>query len=280
MSIAIIINELNMLLENKYERIFKKIRECAKISIELSAKDEKYIPGIKYLEDHFLFDLPLYRNLRIVKYLAKCLPESSKVLDWGCGYGDVSHMLKTLRADIDITPYDVLTSPPWDILVNKEGIRKIIGTEEIALPFENNLFDAVIGIGVLEHVKDQNGSLCEIHRVLKPQGKLYIFLYPNKSSYTERFQKIIGNPHHDRPLRLNELKKLLEASDFDLEDSKYELMMPFIMSRFPFASRHLYNYFGNLAMLLNNVLEKIPVLNKLSSNLTVIAQKKKESKTL
>jgi len=33
-------------------------------------------------------------------------------------------------------------------------------------------------------------------------------------------------------------------------------------------------------MLLNNVLEKIPVLNKLSSNLTVIAQKKKESKTL
>ena len=203
-----------MIINNKYAYFFDNIKKCARISIGLSANDRRYIPGIKYLEDHFLFDLPIYRNLRIVRFLADDIPENSKVLDWGCGYGDASFMLRSLRPDLDITSYDVLSSPPWEILAKKENLNKIIDSNEERLPFEAGRFDAICGIGVLEHVKNQESSLKEIYRILKPGGLFYTFLYPNRLSYTEKFQKIIGNPCHDKPLGMEELEKILTDSGF------------------------------------------------------------------
>ncbi len=262
-----------MFIEKKYRRLFDNIRECAKVSIELSGKDKKYLPGIKYLEDHFLFDLPIYRNLRIVLFLAKKIPENSKILDWGCGYGDSSYMLGSIRPDLDIISYDVLSSPPWEILSKKENLHKITDGNEKKLPFETGCFDAVMGIGVLEHVKDQSDSLREIRRVLKPEGKFYVFLYPNKLSYTEKFQKIIGNPHHDKPLSMKELEKILIDSGFSIEARKYQFVLPIMLSRFPFFVRKIYNMFGNLVVFANYILEKIPISNRLSSNLMIVCHK-------
>lgn len=263
-----------MIIENKFRILFNNIRKCAEISIRLSSEDRKYLPGIKYLEDHFLFDLPLFRNLRIVKDLAKILPKNSKVLDWGCGYGDSGYMLRSLRPDLDITSYDVLSSPPWEVLAKKENLHKITDSNEEKLPFESEYFDAVIGIGVLEHVKNQNDSLKEVRRILKPDGKFFIFLYPNKHSYTERFQKLIGHPHHDKPLSLSELNNLLSDSGFAIEKEGYQLILPIMLSRFPIAIRRIYDYFGNIIFFLNDVLEKIPVLKRFGSNLAVTCRKK------
>lgn len=262
-----------MFVPAKYRKIFEIIRKCATRSIEMSQKNEMLKPGIKYLEDHFLFDLPMERNLKIAKILAKSIPKNSKVLDWGCGYGDASYMLSALRPDLDITLFDVLTSDPWEVLTNKIGFEKIIGSDEIMLPFKNNRFDAVIGIGVLEHVKDQNASLAEINRVLKPNGKFYVLLYPNKLSYTEMFQRIIGNPYHDKPFQIDKLVNMLEINRFRVISSKYELMMPFVLSRFPYNIRRIYNLFGNIIIILNDFSEKIPFLNKFGSNITIVAQK-------
>jgi len=53
------------------------------------------------------------------------------VLDWGCGYGDASFMLRSLRPDLDITSYDVLSSPPWEILAKKKiSIRSLIAMKK------------------------------------------------------------------------------------------------------------------------------------------------------
>lgn len=263
-----------MLLENKYRVLFDDIKECARLSIEMSSEDQKHLPGIKYLEDHFLFDLPIYRNLRIAEYLVKRLPKSSRVLDWGCGYGDTSFMLRSMRPDLDITLYDVLSSPPWEVLAKRVNLNKITDSNEENLPFQTGYFDIVAGIGVLEHVKDHNGSIEEIRRILKPGGKFYVFLYPNRSSYTERFQKMIGNPHHDKPLSMKELEKILIDSGFAIERKEYQLALPIILSRFPLFLRRIYNFFGNFIVLLNFIFEKIPILNKFSSNLMVVCIKK------
>ncbi len=263
-----------MIIEKKYRRLFDNIRECAKISIDLSLKDQKYLPGTKYLEDHFLFDLPMHRNLRVVLNLAKKIPKNSRILDWGCGYGDSSYMLKYIRPDLDITSYDVLSSSPWEVLSEKEKLHKITDNNEEKLPFEEEYFDAMIGIGVLEHVKNQKASLSEIYRILKSQGKFYIFLYPNKLSYTERFQKMIGHPCHDKPLSMKELGKILIHSGFSIEAKEYQLVLPIMLSRFPLFIRRIYNIFGNSIMFANDILEKIPILNKLSSNLAITAIKK------
>jgi SAM-dependent methyltransferase len=63
----------------------------------------------------------------------------------------------------------------------------VLGVAE-ELPFEDQSFDAVISIAVLEHVKDPFRCAAEISRVLKPGGQLYCcvpFLQP-----------FHGYPHH------------------------------------------------------------------------------------
>ena len=44
------------------------------------------------------------------------------------------------------------------------------------LPFGDKLFDVVILGDVLEHVNNETKSLNEIHRVLKPKGKLFLIV--------------------------------------------------------------------------------------------------------
>lgn len=53
------------------------------------------------------------------------------------------------------------------------------------LPFKDNSIDAVICKAVLEHVYDPFKAVSEIHRVLKPRGKCFVyvpFLYPYHAS--------------------------------------------------------------------------------------------------
>lgn len=49
-------------------------------------------------------------------------------------------------------------------------------------PFENETFDKIIAFSILEHLDEKIETLSELHRILKPTGKLYI-LVPHFSSY-------------------------------------------------------------------------------------------------
>jgi SAM-dependent methyltransferase len=44
----------------------------------------------------------------------------------------------------------------------------------ILLPFENNSFDRITCISVLEHIESPFRALCEFRRVLKPGGRLLV----------------------------------------------------------------------------------------------------------
>lgn len=60
------------------------------------------------------------------------------------------------------------------------------------LAFKNNSFDAVIMMEVLEHVIDDEKTIAEINRVLKPGGK-FIVTTPNKLFPFETHGLRIGN---------------------------------------------------------------------------------------
>lgn len=70
------------------------------------------------------------------------------------------------------------------------------------LPYEDERFDCVISFQVIEHIKDDFRFVSEIHRVLRPNGRL-ILTTPNAPMSLTR------NPWHVREYRAEELQNLL-----------------------------------------------------------------------
>jgi len=67
---------------------------------------------------------------------------------------------------------------------------------------EDNSFDYAVSFQVIEHIQDDQMFIREIHRVLKPGGKLFV-------STPNRFMSLTRNPWHIREYSVNELKSLI-----------------------------------------------------------------------
>jgi ubiquinone/menaquinone biosynthesis C-methylase UbiE len=131
----------------------------------------------------------------IVERIAEDAPGA--VLDWGCGLGQVSDLLQ--RAGLNVTSFDYRGDSAPDAMValpRYPDVRAHISSDPIALPYADASFDAVLSCGVLEHVRDPDGSLDEIARVLRPGGTLYVYKLPNRLSYLEWIARRLGMYHH------------------------------------------------------------------------------------
>ncbi|TLY30682.1 MAG: class I SAM-dependent methyltransferase [Ignavibacteria bacterium] len=116
------------------------------------------------------------------------LPEGANVMDWGCGNGHFSYFLA--RAGFRVTGFSFLGYP----LLMKEsglGFDFVPGSQSDPrrLPFHDEEFDAVVSMGVLEHVRetggDERSSVSEIRRILKPGGVFLCAHFPNRLSWIE-----------------------------------------------------------------------------------------------
>ena len=62
---------------------------------------------------------------------------------------------------------------------------KFVSSRAESMPFEDNFFDAVISVNAIDHVDDFIKVAQEIHRVLKPDGKLRMHVHYHKATITE-----------------------------------------------------------------------------------------------
>lgn len=69
---------------------------------------------------------------------------------------------------------------------------------------DDSSYDSIISFQVIEHLKQQEEFIKELHRLLKTNGKAYITT-PNKS------KTIVRNPWHYKEFNLQELKLLLKT---------------------------------------------------------------------
>jgi len=128
----------------------------------------------------------LWSRQELVTYskIYQLLKPGMNVLDWGAGSGHCSVYLS--RAGYIPHAY-MLDDPP--LIITQEGVRFTKGNHPKLLPFDSASFDAVMAVGVLEHVRERDGnerdSLNELRRVLKPDGLLIITHLPNKFSWAE-----------------------------------------------------------------------------------------------
>jgi SAM-dependent methyltransferase len=88
------------------------------------------------------------------------------ILDLGCGDGQLTERLAATGAIV--TGVDV--SPEMLAAARSRGINAHEGSAE-SLPFADHFFDAVFSNAVLHWVRNQDGMMAEVRRVLKPSGR-------------------------------------------------------------------------------------------------------------
>ena len=108
----------------------------------------------------------------LYRLVLQYLPRGIRVLDWGCGNGHFSSFL--IQNKYDVTAYSLENMPPLLMRTDKSRFVFVQAEKDnpMSIPFPLNSFDAVISVGVLEHVRETRGSeaasLAEIRRILRP----------------------------------------------------------------------------------------------------------------
>ncbi len=107
-------------------------------------------------------------------------------LDIGCGQSKAEGYLGM----------DIFPSP---------GVDVVHSFDDVPYPFANDSFDEVKMYNALEHVRDFIGTVCEIHRILKPGGLLKVLCphYSGPDAYRDpthrtffaytTFDRFVGN---------------------------------------------------------------------------------------
>jgi SAM-dependent methyltransferase len=139
------------------------------------------------------------RIKRLAAALVERLPANARVLDVGCGSGDLAALVMQLRPDVAIEGIDVLVRPGTAIPVHEyDGLH---------IPFADNAFDAAIVIDVLHHTDDPQRVLAEIARVAPVvivKDHLRDGILANA---TLRFMDWVGNAAHGVRLPYNYLSR-------------------------------------------------------------------------
>ena len=169
-----------------------------------------------------------YRDVH--RAVRRFLAPGALVLDWGAGNGHFSYFL--LRAGFRATGYcvDAPVAADW---LGPLGWSFVQGdpAEPTRLPFDDDAFDAVASIGVLEHVHETGGrdrdSLAELVRVLRPGGYFICCHLPNETSWIEAVSGRLGGVHHhDVRYRVEDVRALLAGAGLELVESRRYGFLP------------------------------------------------------
>ena len=119
---------------------------------------------------------PWFMNGLKLRYLLEDLSGvQGRVLDVGCGAGQVAKAVKRARPDLEVLGCDVSQTAIAAASASADGVDFRLATAE-ALPFADAEMDFVWIFDVLEHVDDPVAVLREVARVLKPGGGFHIVL--------------------------------------------------------------------------------------------------------
>jgi len=117
----------------------------------------------------------IFRKRLAISMKLASINENSVILDIGCFKGDLLKLIRTLNSSCKLYGVDKLETDWFPI---KNCDFRVADAEN--LPFEENFFNTVFILDVLEHIKEYENVINEIHRVLKPKG-LCIISGPTES---------------------------------------------------------------------------------------------------
>lgn len=177
-------------------------------------RTEFYNEYFRIEDRHWWF---LGRRRILLRLLDRCLsfPPSSdglRILDVGCGTGTMLHHLERygsvqgVDADLNAVRF-----------CHERGVEKVKHAPGEDLPLDEETFDVVTALDVLEHMKDDVAALSEFRRVLRPGGTLvltvpaYQFLWGAQDEIS----------HHYRRYTRRELTSRLTDAGFSVQRASY-----------------------------------------------------------
>ena len=133
-------------------------------------------------------------------------------LDIGCGTGANLLMLSKYgdAEGVDISD-DALA------FCRERGLQKLKKGAAEELPYRDSEFDLITALDVVEHLDDDLAGLKEMRRVLRPGGR--VFLFVPTFMFLWGIQDDVSN--HRRRYRLPELSQVLERAGFVIERTTY-----------------------------------------------------------
>ena len=110
---------------------------------------------------------------QILPLAAAELAGAARVLDIGCGDGQISRLLAARGAHV------VGVDPTWNQITvahERGGGASFLRAAADGLPFTDASFDAAVACLVFEHIDAVDEAIAEVARVVKPGGRFSFFL--------------------------------------------------------------------------------------------------------
>ncbi len=136
------------------------------------------------------------------------------ILDLGCGTGGSFSLLRNWGTVIGLD-----ASPIALKFARKRGMKYLVLGDAQCLPFDENRFDLVAVLDVLEHLEEDCQALKEIWRVLKPNGAV-VFTVPAFMSLWSVHDIALG---HKRRYLFNEVHDKFVCAGFQLRHLSYAI---------------------------------------------------------
>ncbi|MBA4341255.1 MAG: methionine biosynthesis protein MetW [Methylibium sp.] len=122
----------------------------------------------------------------VMEAIAALVPAGSRVLDLGCGTGELLHHLQTTKG---CTGYGVELDDANVLACAQRGVNVIqLNLEEGLAIFEDQSFDVVLQLETLQHLRNTEAMLRETARV----GRIGIVSFPNFAHWPNRLQVLLG----------------------------------------------------------------------------------------
>jgi len=121
-----------------------------------------------------------------MELIADLVPEGSRVLDLGCGNGELLAMLRDRRG---CSGYGVEIADENVLACTKRGVNVIqLNLEDGLAMFEDQSFDVVLQLDTMQHLRNTERMLRETARV----GRIGIVSFPNFAHWPNRLRVVTG----------------------------------------------------------------------------------------
>ena len=171
----------------------------------MSEKSSKYCGG----DNLQVMEYAANYNRQLFLLAKRWASKNDRILDFGAGIGTFSEMFQKEFFGVECLEPDESQAK----IIKEKGLVAYCSSESIA----GKGLDYIYSLNVLEHIEDDASILEEINRMLKPGGKIFIYVPAMQVLFSSMDEKV----GHFRRYSRGQLVRLVNKAGFEAKASGY-----------------------------------------------------------